>query len=97
MVSQDGNVLSHPDREYDFGGRFDAGHGQKAARKITDPDAVDPAFAALTRRMLKEGNGEVRATDPATGRPATFLFARVQLDRNRSDREWWTFVMVIEE
>ena len=32
-----------------------------------------------------------------TGRPATFLFARVQLDRNRPDREWWTFVVAIEE
>lgn len=97
VVSQTGNVLSHPGKDYDFGGRFDAGYGQQSSRKFTDPDAVGPAFAALIRQMLKERHGEIRGTDFSTGRPATFLFARVQLDRTHPDREWWTFVMVVEE
>lgn len=95
VASQDGNVLSHPDQDFDFGRRFDAGH--KSARRITDLDAADPAFADPAGRMRREPTGRGRATDPATGRPATFLFARVQLDRALADRAWWTFVAVIEE
>ncbi len=95
VMSQTGNVLSHPNADFDFGGRFEAGH--KGARKLSDPETSDPSFAALTGRMLKEGHGEIRGTDFTTGRPATFMFARVQLDRTHPDREWWTFVMVIEE
>jgi tRNA A-37 threonylcarbamoyl transferase component Bud32 len=95
VVSQEGNVLSHRDPDYDFGQRFDAGH--KSARRITSIDGADPAFTDLAGRMRREPGGRGRATDPSTGRPATFLFARVQLDRTHADREWWSFVAVIEE
>jgi len=95
VLSPTGNVISHPDPEYDFGRRLEAGH--RNPRNVTDPGSVDPAFASLARRMRKEGTGEARAVDPITTRPATFLFARVPLDRNDPNREWWTFVMVLEE
>jgi len=94
-VSQTGNVLSHPHPDYDFGARFEA--GIKIAHKITDPVATDPVFAALVQRMLDQRTGEVRGTDPTSGRPATFLFAPVRLDRNARDPDRWTFVTVIEE
>jgi len=95
VVSQTGNAISHPDPEYDFGRRYEA--KIMTARNLGDPAATDPELAALVRRMLAERTGEVRGTDPTTGRPATFLFAPVPLDRNAASPERWTFVAVIEE
>ena len=92
VVSQDGNVLSHPDPEYDFGQRFEAGH--KAARELTDPDATDPAFAALTRRMLKErerrGSGDRPLDRPAGDVPVRPRPARPDPAPTASGgRSWW--------
>jgi len=86
VISRTGVFISHPQPQYDFASLAAA---EKPPRNLTDLDGGDD-FRALTRRMLDEPSGSGAALDPATGRPATWLFARVK-------PAGWTFVVVIDE
>jgi tRNA A-37 threonylcarbamoyl transferase component Bud32 len=67
LVSREGTFLMHPNPEY------------RLPRKITELDAfvMNAQLADLTHRILKTDAGVVRASDPNTGAPTTFYFARV--------------------
>ena len=87
IVSSSGIIISHPHPEFDF-----ARTGSHTTRppNITAMSGVDPDFAALATRFLNEPQGNGAALDPFTGRPATFLFARLP-------SAGWTFVAVIDD
>jgi len=84
VVTRDGTVISHPDPAFDFGERADA--------RIDSPHRF-PEFADLGP------GGRLRAADPSTGKPTTFLYSRIQLDRHARnfDLDWWTFLVAIED
>jgi hypothetical protein len=86
VISRSGVFISHPQPEYDFATLASA---EKPPRNITTLAGTDQAFRSLTRRMLEETSGSGTAIDPSTGRPATWLFARVK-------PAGWTFVVVID-
>jgi hypothetical protein len=76
---------------------YGAGAGaDQSPKKITELDRdvlgrdVDPAFTALTRRILKGDTGRETAIDPATGKRSTFLFTPVP-------STGWSFVAVVED
>ncbi len=85
VISQTGLIISHPRPEYDFASLAAA---DRPPRHLADLGGGD-AFAALARRILAEESGTGTAADPTTGRPATWMFARVR-------PAGWTFVAVIE-
>jgi serine/threonine protein kinase len=68
----------------------------QSPKKITElerdvlREKVDPAFTALTRRILKGETGRETAIDPATGKRSTFLFTPVP-------STGWSFVAVVED
>jgi serine/threonine protein kinase len=86
VISPSGIIISHPHGEYDLA-RLAATN--KPPRKITELSEADPSFTALIERMQHEESGSGLAIDPATGKPASFLFARVP-------SAGWTFVAVID-
>jgi hypothetical protein len=80
ILSRSGVFISHPHPDYDF--------AQAKSTRITDV-AKDGPVLALTKRIQQDKTGSGTAVDPATGRPATFLFAPVPSAA-------WTFVAVVE-
>ena len=62
----------------------------KRPRNVTELEGTNAPFKSLIERMQTEESGSEVAVDPATGRPATFLFARVP----SAD---WTFAAVIDD
>ena len=87
MVSKAGVIISHPLREYDFAALASA---NKTPRNICRLEGADEDFIKLTHQMLSDEVGTGIATDPSTGKPATWLFGRVR-------PAGWTFVAVVEE
>jgi sigma-B regulation protein RsbU (phosphoserine phosphatase) len=87
VISPTGIIISHPNPEYDLAQLVAA---NKKPRQITELGDVDESFAALARRMQTEETGSGTAIDPSTGKPATFLFARVP-------SAGWTFAAVIDD
>jgi hypothetical protein len=87
VISRDGVIISHPHADYDLAHRVAA---NKSPRKVTELDGTDASFESLIQRIETEESGSGVAIDPATGRPATFLFARVPSAE-------WTFVAVIDD
>ena len=86
VISPSGVIISHPHGEYDLA---HLAATNKPPRKITELAEADPSFTALIERMQHEESGSGLAIDPATGKPASFLFARVP-------SAGWTFVAVID-
>ena len=86
VISPSGVIISHPHGEYDLA---HLAATNKPPRKITELADVDPSFTALIERMQHEESGSGLAIDPSTGKPASFLFARVP-------SAGWTFVAVID-
>jgi hypothetical protein len=80
VVSREGTFISYPDGAY------------RMPRKITEVNEfqADDALRAFTGRLLREERGAATAVDPRTGRPASFLFARVP-------STGWAFVAVLGE
>jgi serine/threonine protein kinase len=87
VIGATGLVISHPHPAYDFACLAAAGQGP---RTIAPPRDGDASFAALVHRMQTDTIGSGTAVDPATGRTATFLFARVP-------SSGWTFLAAIQE
>ncbi len=80
VVSQEGTFISYPDGGY------------RMSQKITEVKEfqADDNLRAFTARLLREERGAATVIDPRTGRPATFLFARVP-------STGWRFVAVLGE
>ena len=87
VIGASGLVISHPHPAYDFARLVAAG---RRPRRLATPEEPAGAFAALVRRMQTDPIGSGPAIDPATGRPTTFLFARVP-------SAGWTFLAAIAE
>ncbi len=86
VISPSGVIISHPHDEYDLA---HLAASNKPPRRITELAGADPLFTALIQRMQHEESGSGIAVDPATGKPASFLFAHVP-------SAGWTFVAVID-
>jgi hypothetical protein len=80
VVSREGVFISHPDRRFRMPGKITT-----AAEFQTDD-----RLRAFTERLLREERGAASAVDPSTGRPSSFLFARVP-------SAGWSFVAVLGE
>ena len=87
VISPSGVIISHPHADYDLAHRVAA---NKSPRKVTELGEADASFKSLIQRMQTDESGSAVAIDPATGKPATFLFARVP----SAD---WTFAAVIDD
>jgi len=87
VISPNGVIISHPHADYDLAHRVAA---NRPPRKVTELEGADASFKSLIQRMQTEERGSGVAIDPATGTPATFLFARVPSAE-------WTFVAVIDD
>jgi serine/threonine protein kinase len=87
VISPSGVIISHPHADFDLAQRVAA---NKPPCKVTELERADPSFKSLVQRIETEESGSGVAIDPATGRPATFLFARVPSAE-------WTFVAVIDD
>lgn len=86
VISPSGVIISHPYEAYDLA---HLAATNEPPRKITKIADTDPSFTALIERMQHEESGSGIAIDPATGKTASFLFARVP-------SAGWTFVAVID-
>jgi hypothetical protein len=86
VISPSGVIISHPHDVYDLA---HLAATNKPPQKITELADADPSFTALIQRMQHEISGSGIAVDPATAKPASFLFARVP-------SAGWTFVAVTD-
>ena len=86
VVGHKGTVVSHPDPRYRIPDRTAA----LADVHAGDLFSVFGEDTALARLVLDGEAGSGRATDFATGKPATFLFAPI-------DSAHWSFVAVIPD
>jgi hypothetical protein len=77
VISSRGTFVYHPNPLHEF----------PAAASSLDRIQAAPDFLELMQRMRQEDTGRERATDFDTGRPATFLFARIP-------STGWYFVVV---
>jgi serine/threonine protein kinase len=77
VVSPGGTFIYHPNPAFEF----------PAKSSSLERIPASPDFLALVKRMETEDSGRGSATDFDTGRPATFIFARVPSTR-------WQFVVV---
>ena len=87
VTSKSGVIISHPDPAYDFASLAARSASPRTLAQIA---GTDRDSEILTARINAEIAGSGAAVDPVTGRPTTWLFARVQ-------RAGWTFVVVIDE
>jgi sigma-B regulation protein RsbU (phosphoserine phosphatase) len=87
VLSPTGVILRHGIADYDFASLVAAG---KNRRNITRLDGAEPVFRSLALKILEGNFGSGKAIDPATNKPATFIFAPVP-------SAGWTFVAVIQE
>ncbi|MCL4691078.1 MAG: hypothetical protein KJ060_00990, partial [Candidatus Hydrogenedentes bacterium] len=87
VLSSTGVIVSHPHPDYDFAR---IGRSGKRPPIITELSGADSSFAALSHQFQEVSTGSGVATDPFTGKPATFLFAPVP----SAD---WIFVAAIED
>jgi serine/threonine protein kinase len=67
VISSGGTFLYHSNPQYEF----------PAAESSLDRIHATPGFLRLIERMRNEPAGRARATDFASGEPATFYFARI--------------------
>jgi predicted Ser/Thr protein kinase len=77
VITPKGTLIYHPLPRYEF----------PAPESSLERLHAAPDFLALVQRMRQEDTGRGRATDFSTGRPATFLFARIP-------STGWQFVVV---
>ena len=87
VLSRAGVVVSHPDPACDFAAHAAAGLPVLHAEQLSPGDE---AFRVLAGRMLGDPAGTGSAADPASGRPATWVFHRVR-------SPGWTFADVVPD